>query len=357
MKLKVLYITFTDFGEVASGSSVRPFRMYNALVNLGHDVKLLEGQQNRRKERKEKVKKIIDWLDENRPDLCYVEPPSGPFFNQIDLKLLKKVHKMGVPIGLFYRDFYWKFPKWAWSDTPWWKCAILIAMHKRDLKVFKECCDVVYFPSVECIEHFTYVDFKKTGSLPPGCVVPSKKINTVAREIFYAGGVRDADGVDDLLVALDNINNKGLNIKFNLITKKNELVHIKNQELLKKDWIYIVEASGDELEPIYEKCDLGVIPRKRHFYMDMAISVKVLECLSHGLPMVSTDCPAISRFILENESGLICKEGPEGLEKAILEYYTNDELYHALLDNVKTAALNNTWEKRVEQVISDLLNK
>ena len=37
MKLKVLYITFTDFGEVASGSSVRPFRMYNALVNLGHD--------------------------------------------------------------------------------------------------------------------------------------------------------------------------------------------------------------------------------------------------------------------------------------------------------------------------------
>ena len=183
------------------------------------------------------------------------------------------------------------------------------------------------------------------------------KINTGAREIFYAGGVRDADGVDDLLVALDNINNKGLNIKFNLITKKNELVHIKNQELLKKDWISIVEASGDELEPIYEKCDLGVIPRKRHFYMDMAISVKVLECLSHGLPMVSTDCPAISRFILENESGLICKEGPEGLEKAILEYYTNDELYHALLDNVKTAALNNTWEKRVEQVISDLLNK
>ena len=73
--------------------------------------------------------------------------------------------------------------------------------------------------------------------------------------------------------------------------------------------------------------------------------------------MVSTDCPAISRFILENESGLICKEGPEGLEKAILEYYTNDELYHALLENVKKAALNNTWEKRVEQVISDLLNK
>ena len=26
MSLKVLYITFTDFGELSSGSSVRPFR-------------------------------------------------------------------------------------------------------------------------------------------------------------------------------------------------------------------------------------------------------------------------------------------------------------------------------------------
>lgn len=118
MSLKVLYITFTDFGELSSGSSVRPFRMYNAFVNLGLDVKLLEGQQNRRKERRLKVKKIIDWLDDNNPDICYVEPPSGPFFNQIDLKLLKKVHNMGIPIGLFYRDFYWKFPEWAWFDTP-----------------------------------------------------------------------------------------------------------------------------------------------------------------------------------------------------------------------------------------------
>ena len=91
--------------------------------------------------------------------------------------------------------------------------------------------------------------------------------------------------------------------------------------------------------------------------MDMAISVKVLECMSHGLPLVSTDCPAMARFIKQNESGIICKEGPESIEKAIVEYYTNDELYHSLIENVKKAALNNTWEKRVEQVINDLLNQ
>ena len=357
MKLKVLYITFTDFGELSSGSSVRPFRMYNALVNLGHEVKLLEGQQNRRKERQAKVKEILDWLDNNKPDICYVEPPSGPFFNQIDLSLLKKIHKMGVPIGLFYRDFYWKFSKWAWKGTPLWKQTILKMMHRRDLVAFRKYCDVVYFPSQECIKILESVNFRRVGVLPPGCNEPRGEVKLGAREIFYAGGVREADGIDDLLIALDRINKSGFRVKFNLITKKEELVHLKNSELLKSDWIEVIEASGEALETIYARCDLGVLPKKRHFYMDMAISVKVLECMSHGLPMISTDCPAMARFIQQNESGLICKEGADSIENAILEYYTNDELYHALLENVKKAALNNTWEKRVEQVISDLLNK
>lgn len=59
--------------------------------------------------------------------------------------------------------------------------------------------------------------------MPPGCIIPSKNIDIGAKEIFYAGGVRDADGVDDLLVALDNVNRKGLNVKLNLITKKPSL--------------------------------------------------------------------------------------------------------------------------------------
>lgn len=355
MQYKILYITFTDFGDLSSGSAVRPFRMYNAFKNLGCDVKLLEGQQNKRKIRREKVNEIFHWLDNNTPDLCYVEPPSGPFFNVIDLKLLKRLHKMGVPIGLFYRDFYWKFPKWAWKDTPIWKKIPLIAMHKRDLNVFKQCCNVVFFPSEECIEILEYVHFRKCKVLPPGCTRPNTNVKIGANEIFYAGGVREADGVDDLLIALDNINKKGLNIKLNLVTKKEELKHLKNQELLTKDWISFCEASGDELIPIYERSDLGILPKKRHFYMDMAISVKVLECMSNGLPVISTDCPAMARFIKENKSGIICKEGREGLEDAILEYYTNKQLYLGLIDNVKKAALKNTWEKRVEQMITDLM--
>lgn len=357
MKLKILYITFTDFRDLSSGSGVRTFRIYNAFINLGYEVKLLEGQQNKRQLRKKNVKEIISWLDSNTPDLCYVEPPTGPFFNKIDLNLLKKLHEMRVPIGLFYRDFYWKFPKWAWKDMPLWKKTILRKMHVRDLRIFKKCCDVIYFPSDECMRFMEYVNFKNTKVLPPGCIEPNDNIKIGAKEIFYAGGVREADGVDELLIALNNINNKGYNIKLNLVTKKNELIHLKNQELLKKEWINLYEASGDDLTPIYAKCDLGLLPRRRHFYMDMAIPVKVLEYMSNGLPVISTDCPAIARFIRKNKSGIVCREGPKSIEKAIIKYYTNKQIYLELIENVKEAALKNTWEKRVEQIIDDLIAK
>ena len=94
--MTILYITFIDFGEFKSGSSVRPQKMYDAFRQLGHEVKLLEGQQNRRAERKQKTAEILSWLDSHTPDICYVEPPAGPFFNAIDLKLLKKVRLLEV---------------------------------------------------------------------------------------------------------------------------------------------------------------------------------------------------------------------------------------------------------------------
>lgn len=357
MKCKILYITYTDLSDLSSGSSVRPHRMYNAFLNLGHDVKLLEGQQNKRRVRRKKVNEIINWLDSNKPDLCYVETPSGPLFNSIDLRLLKKIHQMKIPIALFYRDFYWMFPDWAWKEMPRWKRMILIKMHKRDLRIFKKCCEIVYFPSIESGEFLADTRFKRIGVLPPGCnPVVSHTKKYPLRSIFYAGGVREADGVEDLLIALDHINKSGLNVKLNLITRKTELVNIKDQSLLHKEWLNIFETSGRGLIPLYEKCDLGVLPKKRHFYMDVAISVKVLECMSYGLPMISTDCPAMARFIMENKSGIICKEGSENIEKAIVEYYTNKELYSTLISNVKQAALNNTWEMRAEQVISDLID-
>lgn len=86
----ILYITYVDINSGTSGSSVRPQKMYRALLDAGHEVKLLSGAQQRwgRKARTEAVQEIRRWLRENRPDICYIESPSMPITFRCDIALI-----------------------------------------------------------------------------------------------------------------------------------------------------------------------------------------------------------------------------------------------------------------------------
>lgn len=355
MTNSVLYITYTNFGDVSSGSGLRPFRIYNAFLEMGYDVKLLEGQQNQFKERKKKVQRINRWLDDNTPDFCYIELPTGPLFNRCDGKLIQKIHGKGIPIGIFYRDVFWMYPKWSWPDMSVIKRKLLIYMHKRDLRLFKRNCDIVYFPSYEVIDKFNAKQFNKTDVLPPGCEFAKAPDLTMKKKVFYVGAVRSADGIDDALEAFDELDREGNTIEFILITKKSELIHIRHQELLSAPWLTLAEGSGDELKQYYDQCDLGILPKKRHFYMDMAISVKTFEFIANSLPVLTTDCPAMSRFVKENECGIICNDNAKSIKNSLRDYYSDIERFRMLKKKTYEAARNNSWHNRIEKIKTDLL--
>lgn len=91
---RILYVTFVDMDKnMKTASSVRPQKIYHAFQDMGVEVKLLSGPDNQYKDRKENVKDIMAWLEKNRPKMCYIEPPSGPFLCPYDLKLLKILKK------------------------------------------------------------------------------------------------------------------------------------------------------------------------------------------------------------------------------------------------------------------------
>ena len=155
----ILYITYVDINSGTSGSSVRPQKMYRAFLDEGHEVKLLSGAQQRwgRKARTEAVQEIRRWLRENRPDICYIESPSMPITFRCDIALIRKISRMGIPIGYFYRDFYWMFPELyprRTNLTGWLKDHWLDYLQQRTNNVLK-CADIVYFPSEECKKYFS----------------------------------------------------------------------------------------------------------------------------------------------------------------------------------------------------------
>lgn len=349
--LQILYITFIDFDNIKSGSGVRPKEMYKAFKQLGIDIKLLEGQQNKRKKRKRKVEEILDWLEDSKPDLCYVEPPTGPFFNSIDLKLLKKVHKKGIPMGIFYRDTFWRFPK-SWG-IPLWKKKILTFMHKRDLRVFINICDIIYFPGTKGREVLGGFELKKTGLLPPGGAEKTFAEDTFSeRNCIYIGGTNEAYGGINLIRAFEHLNKDKIIATLTLISPETADFS-KNK--YKFPWLNIKHTfDRQEIEECYRKATFAVIPFKKTPYMEIAIPIKLFEYIGYGLPVISTDCGEIAKVLREYDCGILCGDSYSEIAEAVSQATSDYDEYLRLKKNALKARKENRWVDRAQQVINDL---
>lgn len=355
--MKLLYVTYIDFdGSGKSGSSVRPQKMYKAFLKLGLDVKLLECQQNKFKERRKKVREILEWLDNNTPDICYIESPSGPIFNQIDLKLIKKVHKMGVPIGYFLRDAFWKFPILQ-KGNPVIKKVVINSMCRRDIHTLIRNCDIIYFPTRSFAKLFNLKKIKSWDTLPPAADIEETTMRlsqkTLKKNCIYVGGVSLLYGSDILVEAFKRLNIERTVYNLILICREKEYKDFF-KETNKYSWLKVVHVSGEDLKKYYLTADVGIIPIRKTGYSNIGISVKTFEYLGYGLPIISTNTAEMGKFVSENKVGIVCEDNPESLANAIEKIFSCDN-GSEMLRNVENVAQKNSWECRAKQVIDELM--
>lgn len=358
--MKLLYVTYIDFGEnKTSGSLMRPQKMYQAFLDLGFEVKLLECQQNKYFERRKKVKEVFHWLENNTPDVCYIESPSGPIFNQIDIELIKMIHRKNIPIGYFYRDAFWLFNN-KMKSIPWFKQKIIIYLNKYLIRILEKNVDIVYLPSESVKELFNFCKFKNMHLLPPAADLNFEIDNNAfleKRTCIYVGAVTEVDGIADLIEAFQLLNSNNMTIKLVIICRKKEWDVIKDQIIDNNkypDWLKIVHASGNYLKQYYETADLAIIPRKKNKYIDISMPVKLFEYIGFGKPIISTPRIETARFIKQNECGIICEDNVASIAEAIEMFYNDKELRNNLYTNVKKVAEKNQWSNRAQKVIDDL---
>lgn len=347
----MLYITYIDFGDLKSGSSVRPQRMYEGFEQLGLDIKLLQTQQNRRKERAAAVREIDQWLDRNRPDFCYVESPSGPIFNQCDLRLLKRIHKLGIPMGYFYRDAAFRFDEIFIKGKKSLKQHVIAWMSERDVRFLEKNVDLLYFPTESMAKYF---QFKRVAYLPPACMGSSgtKIQQKNEKKSIYVGGVSKRYGTDTLLGAFDRLNQDGAEYPLTLVCRQPEAAYI-GEEYRKKPWLRIVHASGGELVPLYAEANLALYPIEKNTYNDFAFSVKLMEYLEYGLPVVSVNCTEAEKFIRQFQTGLVCQNDPEDFAEKVRTILL-PENYASFAQQTAAAVEGNRWIDRAQTVVKDL---
>lgn len=347
----ILFICYSDIKTTLSGSSVRPRKMYEAFVELGYEVLLLSGAQENLKARRAAVARIYRHLKTKTPQFCYVELPSGPIFGLEDRRLLKYLHRLGVPCAAFYRDAYYRFAPW-WN-VAWYKKVALRALHAADNVLLRGCCDRIYFPSKSMAALFS---FPRTGVLPPACEEQFLKQREAPRSCIYVGGLSHRYGTDLLLLAFDRLNRTG-DFPLTVVCRKAELAEIPHA-YRKKPWLTILHASGQALNELYARADIGLFCGRRDQYMDFAVPVKLFEYLSHGLAVVTTNCLEIAAFVRKNGVGTVVNDDARSIAAGVREMVSRPHAYERYYQNiVRTVVQGNLWTHRARQVADDLLGK
>jgi glycosyltransferase involved in cell wall biosynthesis len=349
---RLLLITFIDFGEMKSASSVRPQRMYDAFVKLGYDVSLLSGLQNRRRERWRRVFQKYREIRKNLPDLCYIEPPSGPFFNLCDHLLLLYLRLKKVPVGIFYRDAYWRFAEW-WNIKPV-KKFFLTLMHRFDLFIIKRTCKVVFFPTQTMADLFK---LKRKSVLPPAGANFFTKEHETAGRALYVGGVSKRYGTDIMLEAFSILNSKmQKDAKLTVCCRESEMKDLF-VKYINEPWLEVVHLSGDDqLKPLYEQSDIALFPGRRDIYMDFCMPLKLFEYLSRALPIVTTDCKETAKFVLQNGIGVVSQDNPQSFAMAVAALVGDRQQLRLCRVNAQNALTQrNLWEHRAQKAAQEIL--
>lgn len=357
----LVYFPFALAKKADSGSKVRPLKMIEAFEKWGRDqgleVIVVAGES---KEREAKWNELLQQKALSNVKFCYAENqtipiwltdknhiPSRPF---IDKKVFQYLKKHQIPMGIFYRDVYWKFDelyplKGLEKSTMQW-------LYRKEEKFYEKYADAILLPSLEMGK---FVDINRTKvALPPGgkevVFQKAKREGSQVRAI-YVGAVKHADnGLPLLLETLERIQNEGLALSLTVVCREVEYQGLPEEQKakMKQLQVDVRHISGSELDSLYTEIDFAYLPRTKSTYNDFSVPVKLVEYLSNYLPVLASNCTAQQRFVESGPYGLVAGATVDEMVLATKEMMKNHDTFLETIQ--KKFLIDNSWVARVQTV-------
>lgn len=351
--MRVLFISYIEHSGLSSGSEVRTAKMLQAFREEGHELITLTGWQTAA-DRVEKIRGVLREIRRSKPDLCYIESPTYPIMRHADRALIRTVHRMGIPIGYFYRDFYAKFarefPKRK-SLSGWAKDVVLDALQVLTDRCLKN-CDIIYLPSMEAAYLLPFRDMR---ALPPAGEDHFVENRTANKTGIYVGGVvGHYDGML-LLDIFEELHRRDPAYELILVCREEEWASISHP-CKDAPWLQVFHCTGDDLLQLFGKAGFALIMCTREYrYNDLAVSVKLFEYLGAGLPQFAINARAMAEILERERIGFAVEPTVEAFVEAIESLMSDPSRYAALQDNIRRALMgHHLWVHRVRQVVEDL---
>jgi glycosyltransferase involved in cell wall biosynthesis len=366
-KAVLVYFPFKLAEKADSGSKLRPLEMLKAFRQWGkeEDVEIIEingtsedrtAAFNRLKEEGKLQNLWFCYAENQTIPIWLTDPGHKPKKPFIDTQVFKFLKKHNVPMGIFYRDVYWKFDDLY--PLKGLKKKVMQTIYRREEKFYEKYASAIFLPSAAMGK---YVDINQPKvPLPPG----GKKTDLMSADKsfshqgIYVGGIANDDyGLPLLLEALENYPSNKIQPKLTIVCRENEYNKIPEEQKQKLQMldVNLQHISGEELTELYRLMDYAYIPRLKSEYNNFSVPVKLVEYLSNGLPVVATDCEAQMAFIDSGNYGVVCDDKKDAFIQAIENVEKECSNYR---NNIQDTFLErNSWLARVRTVKNTLVGE
>lgn len=346
--------------DAVAASGIRPNRMIEAFRSLGYEVDTVCGYSDDRARAIAEVDRRL--RQGERYAFVYAESTTEPTLltdrhhlplrPHLDFAFFARLKARGIPIGLFYRDVYWRFPDYG-AALPWWKKAGARFFYRYDLFQYRRLLDRLYLPSMAMAPHVPWVERARMAALPPGCVdrpVARRPSDTLC--LLYVGGLGEHYQMHELFRALEGLPQ----VQFTLCTREAEWQAVRHDYSLPTSGnVEIVHRSGDGLLGLYEQADVGMLCVKPQPYREFAAPFKLYEYLGFERPVIASLGTLAGEFVESQRVGWGVPYQAEQIAALLRRLRDDRALLDARMSELRAVKRQHTWQERAQQVVNDLV--
>lgn len=348
-----------------SASEIRPIKILESLSKLGYQVTLVVGYSKDRAKAIKEVKRNIKngvryefmYSECSTMPTTLTDPSHLPVRPFTDLSLFRLCSKSKIPIGVFYRDIYWRFPDYG-EGLSVFKKLFAKAAYYFDLWVYRSYVSKLFIPSLRMGDFIPLIGTSLFSELPPGhhcseLVDDNKNIsnNKKRLKLFYVGGMSSHYELHKLF----NVVSRMPDIELTLCTRKAEWLSVKESYLKPTDNIKIIHESGEEMERHLQASDVAILFVRPREYREFAVPVKLFEYLGFNKPVIASQGTLVGDFVSSNNVGWSIPYLERDLEWLLNKLLNNSAEINRVRNNVMKVSLNNTWDARTKKIEEELL--
>jgi glycosyltransferase involved in cell wall biosynthesis len=359
MNVMIYHAPYPLDSNAMSASGIRPVRMLEAFRELGYRVLEVTGNSKQRKLAIGSVKEFV--ADGGIVDFAYSESstmptaitdahhlPLHPF---LDAAFFRYLRHHDIPVGVFYRDIYWKFPEYLHSVN---RIVALgtRALYRFDLFVYRLWVDRLYLPSLKMGVEVPIVKPAQHEALPPGCTTldpvgdPDDDLT-----IFYVGGIGDYYRLHEGMRAVGQVDG----VRLIICTSKAQWDDLASDyEDIVNTSVDIVHASGRDLEVYYRRATIGSLFLEPIQYREFASPMKLYEYIGHGRPVIASKGTLSGTFVAEHNLGWTIPYSADALTELLNQLLENPDEVKSITEHVREERHAHTWLARARQVAGGL---